>query len=116
MPTLDGVLQEGDCLPSPDDFAFEFGDLRPHDRLRRRLLRRHGGGDLGQREPHAPKLQYRACLFHRAVVVDAVAVAIATHGERPDVFPVPQHVGFDPECCGYFSDRLHDTRLAFMST
>lgn len=56
------------------------------------------------------------CLFQRAVVIDAVAVAGATHGEGTNVFPVPQHVSLNAELCGDFADRLHHTRLAFMST
>ncbi len=35
MPTLNGVLQEGNCLLSLNYFSFEFSDLRPHDCLRR---------------------------------------------------------------------------------
>lgn len=116
MPTLSGVLQEGNRLLPLYDLTFKFSDLGPHDRLRRRLLRRHGGGGLGQRETNTPQFQDRACLFHSPVVVDAVAISIATHGECPNIFPVPQHVGFDSEFCGYFSDRLHHSRLAFMST
>lgn len=55
-------------------------------------------------------------LFQRTVVIDAVAVAIATHGECADVFPVPQHVSLNAELCCYFPDLHHHTHLAFMST
>lgn len=116
MPTLNGVLQEGNGLLCANDLTFECGDLRPHNRLCCPLLRRHGGNDFWQREPDATQLQHRACLLQSVVVVDAVATAIAAHGECPHIFPVPQHVSFDAEFCGCFSDRLHHTRLAFMST
>lgn len=116
VPTLNSVLQEGDGLLCADDLTFECGYLRPHNRLRCPFLRCHGSNDFWQREADAPQLQHRARLLHSVVVVKAVAVAIAAHGECPYIFPVPQHVSFDAEFCGCFSDRLHHTRLAFMST
>lgn len=116
VPALDRVLQEGDRLLPVDDLAFERADLRPHDRLCRRLGRCHGRHDLGQRKPDPPQFQHGARLLQSTVVVDAVTVAIAPHRERPGVFPVPKDVGIDPELRGRFSDRLHHARLAFMPT
>nr|WP_255472720.1 hypothetical protein [Micromonospora sp. MP36] len=116
MPALDSVLEKHDGLLRTADLALKCGDLRPDDRLRRRLRRRHGRCDFRQGKPHSPQLQHSARLFQSIFVVDAVTVAIPTHGQDADLLPMSQHVSLYSEFCGRRSYCLHHTRLAFMST
>ena len=60
--------------------------------------------------------QHGTRLFQSIVVVDAVSVAVSTHGQDADLLPVSQHMILYSEFCGRRSYRLHHTHLAFMST
>lgn len=109
MPALDSVLEKDDGPLHTVDLALECDDLRPDDRLRRRLRWRHGRSDFRQRKSNSPQLQHSTRLFQSIVVVDAVTVAIPTHGQDTDLLPMPQHMSVYSEFCGRRPYRFHHT-------
>ncbi len=115
MTAVDGVLKKRDRLPPTGDLLFQHFNLRCHNLLGVRLLRRHSSGGLGKRQADTAELQHGPRLFQSLVVIVPVATRISLDSEGADLLPVAKDVRFDPSRSAA-SPILMPTTLAFRST